>query len=58
MTGIFENTITIGTSEYKELVKDGIMLEVVKNYLINEKYVSRNDLKQLLGMPLKEGEEE
>lgn len=57
MAGLFEGTITIGTNEYRELVRNEVVLEVVKNYLTHEKYVTKKDLKQMLGMPMEEGDE-
>lgn len=46
--------VVISTAEYKKLVSDSATLQVIKNYLENEQYVSSGTLQNILNIK-KEG---
>lgn len=51
------STVTVSKNEYEELVRDSLRLAIVKNYVQKSEYVSTKDIKILLEVEEKEGEE-
>lgn len=51
-------TVTITTEEYKQLLKDSIDLENVRNYVINDEYFIKADICRLLRIEKEKKEDE
>lgn len=43
-------TIEITTEEYKKFVKDSALLQIVKDFVEDSKYIHRSDMASLLGL--------
>lgn len=52
------NEFVIDKEEYELLVRDSERLAIVKNYVEKQEYISTKDIKILLEIEEKEGEEE
>lgn len=50
-------TITISKTEYETLVKRSERLDILKNFIKNGKYTTIDDIKSILGISEKEGDQ-
>ena len=56
----YESTIpmvTIPQAKYEGLVRDAVTIEIIKDYVINETYMSSKDLRRILGLPKEEDDD-
>lgn len=49
--------VTIPQAKYECLVRDAVTIEIIKDYVINETYMSSKDLRRILGLPKEEDDE-
>ena len=50
MAGLLEEAVTVGINEYKKLVADSTKLQVIKDLLEKEQYLSIRTLYNIVGI--------